>query len=580
MFRKVFIANRGEIAVRIARTLREMGIASAAGYSDADRDALFVEVVDEAYHLGPDAPAESYLNAANILSAARQSRADALHPGYGFLSENAAFAEAVEAAGFTFIGPSPHSIRLMGDKVAVRCAVASLGVPVVPGSEGPVETLQDALDFADKTGYPVAVKAAAGGGGRGIRIVGAPPDMADALERAQREAQAYFGNPQVYLERYFSDPRHVEVQVLGDRLGNLVQLGERDCSIQRRHQKLIEETPSPAVDKELRERMGEMALRAARATEYSSAGTVEFLLSREGDFYFLEMNTRIQVEHPVTEAVTGIDLIREMVLAAAGEPISPRIEGLEAHGHAIEVRINAEDPSHGFRPTPATIRRYRVPGGMGVRVDSGVREGYTIPQSYDSLIAKLVVWAPDREQARLRSLRALGEFVVSGPATTITFLEGVLNHPVFAAGEAGTAFVDDHLAELPSGAGREQLLLEPDISLAQEEPRTFQIEVNRKLFRVAVFGRREDLAPRARQQRPSRSAGNESGSALLSPMHGTVIAVRKQPGESVQEGEPLFIVEAMKMENEVPAHRGGTLASVDVQLGQTVEAGQSMGSIV
>ncbi len=581
MFRKVLVANRGEIALRVIRTLREMGITSVAAFSEADRAARFVQEADEAYLLGPAPAAQSYLSIDAILAVARQARVEAIHPGYGFLAENVAFAEAVGEAGITFIGPSPHAMLVMGDKVQARRAVAELGVPLVPGTVGPVQTLQEALAFASSAGYPVAVKASGGGGGRGIRVVHEPGAMPDALEGARREALAYFNNPEIYLERYYHDPRHVEIQVLGDKHGALVHLAERDCSVQRRHQKLIEESPAPALDRTLRERMGEMALRAARSARYDSAGTVEFLLTRENEFYFLEMNTRIQVEHPVTEVVSGIDLIREMVLAAAGEPITVRDNLLEPCGHAIEIRVNAEDPVNGFRPTPGPIAIYREPGGFGVRVDGGVYQGYSIPQEYDSLMAKLIVWAPDRGAARLRALRALSEFEVAGPATTIPFAAAVLRHPVFVLGDAGTTFVAEHMDELLSEiAPAASAVVGAASGPTRGEARTFEVEVNRKLFHVQVA---ELVAAKAVQKTSKRSTPTprtvQHTNDLVSPMHGTVIGVKRQVDDAVQEGEVLFLVEAMKMENEVPAHRSGHVKSIAVAVGDTVEAEQKMAVI-
>lgn len=578
MFRKVLVANRGEIAVRIIRTLREMDVTSVAVYSDADRSALFVQEADEAYRLGTAPPASSYLDGAAVLSLARQSAAEAVHPGYGFLAENAGFAQAVRDAGLTFIGPSPEAIRVMGDKVAARKAVAPLGVPLIPGTTGPVKTLEDALDFGAAAGYPIAVKAAGGGGGRGIRVVRLPVQMQAALEAAAREAEAYCKNSELYLERYFDDPRHVEIQVLGDNSGALVHLAERDCSTQRRHQKLIEESPSPAVDRALRERMGAAALRAAGSVSYFSAGTVEFLLTREGEFYFLEMNTRIQVEHPVSEAVTGVDLIREMLLVAAGEPMTVQSNVLDPSGHAIEMRINAEDSCAGFRPTPAAISQYRQPGGTGVRVDTGVYAGFTIPTEYDSLISKLICWAPDREQARRRSLRALGEYRIDGPSTTIPFSAAILSSPTFTSGAVGTAFVESHLEELLSGMPNGVSALGPG-GTAATDVRIFDVEVNRKMFTVRLSERRsEPKSAEERSKRP-RSWPAPRSPVLASPMHGTVIAVNKSAGESVEEGEALFVVEAMKMENEIAAHRQGILKSVDAEIGDTVEADQPLATI-
>jgi acetyl-CoA/propionyl-CoA carboxylase biotin carboxyl carrier protein len=579
MFRRVMIANRGEIALRIVRTLREMGITSIAAFSDADVDAPFVRQADEAYRLGPPPAAQSYLHVDSVLQAARAARVDAIHPGYGFLAENVEFAAAVAEAGFTFIGPTVESIRLMGDKVEARRAVNTLGVPVVPGTEGPVRSHSAALEFGEQAGYPIAVKAAGGGGGRGIRIVRGGHDMADALEGASRESQAYFKNPNVYLERYFEDPRHVEIQVLGDSQGTLVHVGERECSVQRRHQKLIEETPSPAVNRALRDRMGEAAILVAKSAGYTSAGTVEFLLTREGEFYFLEMNTRIQVEHPVTEAVSGTDLIREMVLIASGEPTSLNGSLLDPIGHAIEVRVNAEDPRNDFRPTPSRIDGYREPGGIGVRVDSGVGLGFTIPSEYDSLLSKVIAWAPNRDAARSRMLRALGEYDIAGPATTIAFGCAVIEHPVFAAGEAGTSFIARHAGELLSNLPLALSNGEPTIDAARSEPRIFEVEVNRKLFQVGV--REVKRASPAGVSRSSRrqTQARASSDAVVSPMHGTVIGVRVAVGDRVELGQTLFVVEAMKMENEIGAHKSGLVKSMDVATGDTVEASQRLAVI-
>ncbi len=578
MFEKVMIANRGEIAVRIIRTLRDMGIRSVAAYSDADRNALFVLEADEAYRLGPAPAAESYLNTDALLSVALQSGAQAIHPGYGFLSENAGFAEAVGASGLVFIGPSSAAIRLMGDKVEARRLARSLGVPVVPGTPGPVIDAAQAREFATAVGYPVAVKAAGGGGGRGIRVVRDAGEMAEALEAARREAQTYFHNPEVYLERYYPDPRHVEFQVLGDRLGHLVHLGERDCSVQRRHQKLIEETPSPAVDRELRERMGAMALKVAGSVDYSSAGTVEFLLTRQGEFYFLEMNTRIQVEHPVTERVTGVDLIREMVLAAAGEPITVQENILNPNGHAIEVRINAENPAQGFRPTPSVITRYLEPGGIGIRMDSGVYQGFEIPQAYDSLMAKLIAWGPDRDSARRRTIRALEGFRIEGPSTTIPFAEAVLESDAFVEGTLGTTFVGEHVDELTARSTGSPAIL-PVAEPSRREERAFEVEVNRKLFRVRVT----ELGGPQQGKRETRKKSFRSPSvdenAVISPMHGTIISVMRGPEDAVSVGDVLFVIEAMKMENEVTAQRAGTLRQIDVEVGQTVEMDQRLATI-
>jgi acetyl-CoA/propionyl-CoA carboxylase biotin carboxyl carrier protein len=406
--------------------------------------------------------------------------------------------------------------------------------------------------------------------------------MADALDRARREAGTYFKNPEVYLERYFHDPRHVEFQVLGDRHGRLVHLGERDCSVQRRHQKLIEETPCPAVDRELRATMGEMALRVAAGVGYASAGTVEFLLTEDENFYFLEMNTRIQVEHPITEAVTGTDLIREMVLAAAGESIGLCESVLDPNGHAIEIRVNAEDPQAGFRPTPTEITRYHEPGGIGIRIDSGVYAGYAIPQEYDSLMAKLIAWAPERDRARIRTLRALREYRIEGPSSTIPFARAVLDNPVFVDGQAGTQFVASHLGELEEAMRTMDAVPAigtPGPAVTRGDERTFEVTVDRKRFRVGVAELQSERRDVVRSPRRPRATISSPSNAVTSPMHGTVLTIRKSEGEPVEQGEPLFIVEAMKMENEIPAHRSGTLTGISVQVGQTVESGQMLATI-
>lgn len=581
MFRKVLIANRGEIAVRIVRTLREMGITSAVTFSDADREALFVLEADEAYYLGPSPASASYLNIKSLLEVASASDADAVHPGYGFLAENPEFADAVRAAGLSFIGPSSHAMRTMGDKVAARRSAAGLGVPLVPGSPGPVGSLDEVRRFGDELGFPLVIKAAGGGGGRGIRVVWDRGEMADALDGARREALAYFGQPDVYVERYITEPRHIEVQVMGDHHGCLVHLGERDCSVQRRHQKLIEESPSAAMNPELRMRMGEMALRVAGSVDYSSAGTVEFLLAPDDEFYFLEMNTRIQVEHPVTEWVTGADLIQEMILAAAGDHITLTKSIEELRGHAIEVRINAEDPSNGFRPTPATISRYREPGGPGTRVDSGVYAGFTIPGDYDSLMSKLICWAPDRERARRRTLRALREYEIDGPSTTIPFHISTLQHQKFISGKVSTSFLDEHALETGSeGVHSSGNPLEVDPETWRDDPKLFEIEVDRRVYRVRVAeirSRSSQKKHRTVKRAAARTAARQS--ELVSPMHGTVIGIKKREGDSVQSGDLVMLIEAMKMENEVIAHRPGTVTAILADVGETVETDQPLARI-
>jgi acetyl-CoA carboxylase biotin carboxylase subunit len=441
MFKKILIANRGEIAVRIIRACREMGIGTVAVYSEADQESLHVWWADEAFCVGPPASAKSYLNFTNIISAAIVSGAEAIHPGYGFLAENADFAEVCAKCGISFIGPSAKTIQQMGDKAFARETMIRAGVPVVPGSEGLILDIDTALETADMIGYPVIVKASAGGGGRGMRVVQNHNDLKNAVSTARSEAQAAFGSDEMYMEKYLEEPRHIEFQILGDKHGNIIHLGERDCSIQRRNQKVIEEAPSSALSPEMRKKMGDTALLAARAAEYYSAGTIEFLYDKNQNFYFMEMNTRIQVEHPVTELVTGIDLIKEQIRVAAGEKLDLKQEDISIKGHAIECRINAEDPANDFRPCSGKIDTYITPGGPGVRVDSVVYAGYTIPPYYDSLIGKLVVWGRDREEAVARMQRSLQEFVIKGVPTTIPFHQQVLGNAFFQRGEIYTNFI-------------------------------------------------------------------------------------------------------------------------------------------
>jgi acetyl-CoA carboxylase biotin carboxylase subunit len=443
-FQKILVANRGEIAVRIIRACRELGIATVAVYSEADRDALHVRLADEAYCIGPTPAKDSYLNITNIMSVATLTECDAIHPGYGFLAENADFAEICETCDITFIGPSAAAISRMGDKAAARETMKNADVPVIPGSDGLVEDVADAARIAREIGYPVVIKATAGGGGRGIRIVRNEEELVREMETARQEARAAFSNDGVYLEKYLTGMKHVEIQIMADRYGNVCHLGERDCSIQRRRQKLVEEAPCPVMTPELRERMGQAAIRAARAVDYVGAGTVEFLLGPDGQFYFMEMNTRIQVEHPVTEMITGIDLIKEMILVAEGEPLSFSQDQVKFDGWAIECRINAEDPDRNFMPSPGRVEFYLPPGGPGVRVDSAVYPQYVIPPNYDSMVAKLIVWGPTREEAIARARRALGEFLVEGVKTTIPFHLKLLDHPEFRRGTFDIKFLEDY----------------------------------------------------------------------------------------------------------------------------------------
>jgi len=443
-FHKVLVANRGEIAVRIIRACRELGISTVAVYSEADREALHVRLADEAYCIGPVSSKDSYLNLTNIMSVATLTGADAIHPGYGFLAENADFAEICERCNVVFIGPSPDAISRMGDKAVAKQTMRDAGVPVIPGSVGLVETVEDAVAIARDIGYPVIIKATAGGGGKGIRIAKSEEELIQGITAAQQEAQKAFGNAGVYLEKFLTGMKHVEIQIVADKHGNVVHLGERDCSVQRRRQKLVEEAPCPVLSPKVRQRMGDAAVRAARAVNYSGAGTLEFLLGPDEQFYFMEMNTRIQVEHPVTEMVTGVDIIKEMIAVAEGHPLSIRQSDVVINGHSIECRVNAEDPSKNFMPSAGRINFYLPPGGVGVRVDSAAYPGYVIPPHYDSMIAKLIVWAPTREEAIARMKRALGEFAVDGVHTTIPFHLRLMDHPTFQRGDFDIKFLEEN----------------------------------------------------------------------------------------------------------------------------------------
>ncbi|MCC5467388.1 acetyl-CoA carboxylase biotin carboxylase subunit [Pelosinus baikalensis] len=447
MFKKVMIANRGEIAVRIIRACREMGIATVAVYSTADQQAYHVKLADEAYCIGPASSKDSYLNISSLLSIAQFTQVDAIHPGYGFLAENPEFAQVCSNYQITFIGPEADAIRKMGAKAIARETMKLAGVPIVPGTDGLIEEVQMAIKVAKDIGYPVIVKATAGGGGKGMRVAQDEEALIKAIRQAQKEAQITFGNAGVYLEKYLEEPRHIEIQLMADKYGNVVYLGERDCSIQRRHQKLVEEAPSPALDQTLREQMGNAAVLAAKAVNYHGAGTVEFLLDKHGQFYFMEMNTRIQVEHGVTEAITGIDLIREQIAVASGEPLSFGQEEVKINGWAIECRINAENPANHFMPSPGKVETYLPPGGFGVRIDSAVYPGYEISPFYDSMVAKVIVWGKNRQDAINRMQRALGEFAIEGIHTTIPFHQKLLKHGMFIQGEFNTGFLEKYKSE-------------------------------------------------------------------------------------------------------------------------------------
>jgi acetyl-CoA/propionyl-CoA carboxylase biotin carboxyl carrier protein len=574
---KVLVANRGEIAVRIFRTLRELGVGSIAVYSEADRGALHVRAADEAHLIGPGPAAESYLVAERILEAADRAGAEAIHPGYGFLAENAAFARAVEDAGLTWIGPPSAAIELMGSKTEARTAMQEAGVPIIPGATEPVETVAAVLRLGEEVGYPLIVKAAAGGGGKGMKLVASPDEAERAFESAQREGEKYFADGRVYVERYLVDPRHVEVQVLADAHGNVIHLGERDCTLQRRHQKLIEETPSPAVDDELRARIGQIAVDAARAAGYRSAGTVEGLLTADGSYYFMEMNTRIQVEHTVTEEVTGVDLVREQVLIAAGEPLSLRQEDVVLRGHAIECRINAEDVSSGFLPAPGRITAYREPSGPGVRVDSGVVAGSEISGLYDPMIAKLIVRGVDREHARRRMLRALDEFEIGGLPTLLGFHRALLSHPEFIAGGTGHGLVESEELAREAEARTKEIVADGNALDGRAlRPHARVVELAGRRFDVTLLEPEPpwvELA-RRRREREASGRGGAGSESVVSPMQGTVLKVDVREGDDVEAGAVICVVEAMKMENEIAAHRSGTVADVSVAAGDAVASGQ------
>ena len=587
MLSKILIANRGEIAVRVARACRELGITSVAVYSDLDRDSLHVRLADEAYALGGQAAAESYLNTDKILEIIGRSGADGVHPGYGFFSENTDFARAITARGVTFIGPPPEAIEIMGDKVSSRIAAQEAGVDGVPGTTQFLTSSDEVVAFGEQHGWPVAIKAAFGGGGRGMRVVRAPEDAAEALDSAQSEALKGFGRSECYVERYLTWPRHVEMQVFADTHGNAVWVGERDCSVQRRHQKLIEESPAPLFPDETRQAMGEAAVKVTKACGYVNAGTVEFLY-QDGDFFFLEMNTRLQVEHPVTELVTGLDLVAEQIRVASGEPLSFTQDDIVRRGHAIEVRINAEDPAGGkFLPSPGAIGKLQVPQGFGVRWDGGYEAGDEVSQYYDNLVGKLVVWGADRPTAIARTIRALEEFQVDGIATTIPADLAVLRHDDFVAGEHSTKWVEERL-DL-SGVGGTAAIPSTDDADTLAEPkvrRDVDVEVNGRRFAVSVWVPESQVgavvaagvaagraaAPRAR--RAASGAGGSAGSGEVTvPMQGTIVKVLVAEGDTVEAGQTVCVLEAMKMENNISADRDGTVKDIKVEPGQSVGSG-------
>jgi acetyl-CoA/propionyl-CoA carboxylase, biotin carboxylase, biotin carboxyl carrier protein len=570
VFEKVLIANRAEIAVRVARTCRELGITAATIYSDADREALHVRFCDEAYALGPGGPAETYLNIEAVVDAIRRSGADAVHPGYGFLSENAHFASAVGAAGATFIGPSPDAIEQMGSKITARATAESVEVHGVPGRNEAVRSARDVAEFAVEHGFPIAIKAAYGGGGRGMRVVSRPEEIEETLASAEREAAAAFGRGDVYLERYLAWPRHIEMQIVVDRHGNAVYLGERDCSSQRRHQKLVEETPATRLDDAVRGAMGEAAIRLAHACAYEGAGTVEFLYE-DGKFYFLEMNTRLQVEHPVTEMVTGIDLVATQLRIAAGEQLPFSQSGVEHRGHAIECRINAEDPAGGaFLPSPGRITRFRSAGGYGIRNDAGYEQGDVVSPDYDNLIAKLVAWGEDREDARRRMLRALSETEIEGVATTIPALAAILTNDDFIAGTHSTRLVEERLdlsrVESTPQEGSEG----PDGTVL----RTVDAEVEGRRYSVRLYVPERAGAARSTLTRRRHShATAPSDGTVTAPMQGTITDVRVAVGDTVEIGAIIGVLEAMKMENPIRATTAGVVRELRVSPGDSLGPG-------
>ncbi len=580
MFNKLLIANRGEIAVRIIRACRELGIGTVAVYSELDRNAMHVRLANEAFALGGQTAAESYLNTAAIVDAIERSGAEAVHPGYGFYSENADFARSVTAQGVAFVGPPPEAIEVMGDKISARLAAERSGVAGVPGTTEVITSADDVAAFGDAHGYPIAIKAAYGGGGRGMKVVGSSEEIDAALSSAQREAEAFFGRGECYMERYLPWPRHIEMQIIADHHGNTVWLGERDCSAQRRHQKLVEESPAPLLDDDVRTAMGEAAVAVARGCDYTNAGTVEFLY-QDGEFYYLEMNTRLQVEHPVTEMVTGIDLVREQIRIAAGEPLSFSQSDITSTGHAIEVRVNAEDPAGGrFLPSPGTVSALKVPDGFGVRWDGGYEAGDTVSQYYDNLIGKLVVWGSDRLTAIARMQRALGELHISGVATTASAHAAIMASDDFRAGTHSTKWVEECL-DLSGIGGATDAAADRSVD-GEGEPRVRRdivVEVDGKRFSVSAWvpgsvSAANSPATAARPQRSANAASTSAGTGQVTvPMQGTIVKVLVEVGQEVSTGEGLVVLEAMKMENSINADRSGTISEIKVAPGDTVGAG-------
>ena len=577
MFEKVLIANRGEIAIRVIRACRDRQITTVAIYSDADRDAPHVELADAAFRVGPARAAESYLAIDHIIAVAEDAGVDAVHPGYGFLAENPTFAQAVIDAGMTWIGPPPGAMRQLGDKTAARTLMADAGVPVIPGSEEPITDVDAVHAFAETHGYPVAIKAAGGGGGRGMKIVEAPDAAGEKLDAAIREATAYFDDPRVYLERFIEHPRHVEIQVIADAHGGAVHLGERDCTLQRRHQKLIEEAPSPMVDSELRAAMGEAAIAGVTAAGYESVGTVEFLLTDE-TFYFMEVNTRIQVEHPVTELVCGVDLVDLQLEVAAGAPLQLSQDDIEMDGHAMEFRINTEDARADFQPTTGVIHRYDPPRGMGVRVDDGVTADMTVGGEYDSMIGKLIVTGTDRHHCLARAERALEEYTIEGVQTIIPFHQAIIRDERFRTGAYHTRFVDETL-DVPDLLGDADVTVR-GVDGQDTDPISYTVEVDGRRFAVDVHGATQP-PHRGGPEAPPSLSGTTGGpslgdAAVTAEMQGTILALSVTEGDAVRRGDVLCVLEAMKMENEVTASTDGTVTAVAVDVGDQVDAGDPL----
>jgi acetyl-CoA/propionyl-CoA carboxylase biotin carboxyl carrier protein len=590
LLQKILIANRGEIAIRVMRTCRELGIATVAVYSDLDRNAAHVRYADEAYALGGQTAAESYLNTDAIIDAIRQSGADGVHPGYGFFSENADFARAVTAAGVTWIGPPPEAIEVMGDKISSRLAAQRSNVAGVPGTTEPITDPSEITAFGDEHGYPIAIKAAYGGGGRGMKVVASAAEAESAFASAAREAQAYFGRPECYMERYLTRPRHVELQIFIDSQGNGVYLSDRDCSAQRRHQKLIEEAPAPAIPDETRRAMGEAAVQVALGCGYVNAGTVEMLF-QDGDFFFLEMNTRLQVEHCVTEEITGLDLVAEQIRVASGEPLSFTQDSVERRGHSIECRINAEDPGKNFLPSPGSITKLRVPSGPGVRWDGGYHEGDAVSQYYDNLVGKLIVWAPDRDRAIDRMLRALEEFEIEGVRTTIPAHKVLLDHDDFRAAAHSTKWVEDEV-DASLFAGGAAIAAAPAADGAADDAlveRTVPVEVDGRRFSVRVWlpdapvvaaGRGAPAGRTRPKLSPSSSGSSGGGDGTVSaPMQGTIVQVLVEVGAQVEVGQAILVLEAMKMENHINAERAGEVKEIRVSAGDSVGTGDVLAVI-